>query len=167
MTEPNSEQPEASASWLWQFYVAVGLLVGFAGLVIAMILLSKGDETLWQRRVFVFGAVEAVVFTAVGWLFGREVSRAAVKSAIDDANRSKEAADEARGETRDALAQAAHSEVRAAEEHARGEAVRAAARHLANTPRQADGPHDVGAGPHEVPGGFAAFVEDLYGHPSN
>jgi hypothetical protein len=39
------------------------------------------DETHWSRYVYVFGGLEAIVFTAVGWIFGREVNRTAAETA--------------------------------------------------------------------------------------
>ena len=78
----------------WQFVVAVGLLLGFAGLVIFMLVTADGNADVWERQVYVFGAVEAIVFTAVGWIFGREVHRAGAEDARADADQAKqEAAD--------------------------------------------------------------------------
>jgi len=73
----------------WQFMVAIGLLVGFAGLVVYMLATADGDSAAWERQVYVFGAVEAIVFTAVGWIFGREVHRASAEDARQDAEQAK------------------------------------------------------------------------------
>ena len=74
----------------WQFAVAIGLLVAFTGLVIYMLVTADGDANTWERQVYVFGAVEAIVFTAVGWIFGREVHRANAENAREDANEAKQ-----------------------------------------------------------------------------
>jgi hypothetical protein len=76
----------------WQFVVAVGLLLAFAAMVIYMLATADGDSTAWERQVYVFGAVEAIVFTAVGWIFGREVHRASAQDAREDAKQAKEEA---------------------------------------------------------------------------
>jgi hypothetical protein len=41
--------------------------------------ISPGLE--WDRYVFLFTGVETITFTAVGWLFGREVSRGEIRQA--------------------------------------------------------------------------------------
>ena len=69
--QANDDATLNAARWTWQFVVAVALLVGFVALIVAMMFLARGDETVWQRRVFVFGGAEAIVFTVIGWLFGR------------------------------------------------------------------------------------------------
>lgn len=159
MAEPDGEQQAQPGKWQWQFFVAVGLLVGFAGLVVAMLFLAKVGETMWQRQVYVFGAVEAVVFTAVGWVFGREVSRSAVQSAVDDAQRSKADSIAARERADTALVNANQAEVRAAVERTRGMAIGAAARHLAIGAVGESGPSDVAA---TEGSGLDAFVDELY-----
>ena len=75
-----------------QFIVAVGLLVAFAALVIYMLATADGESAVWERQVYVFGAVEAIVFTAVGWIFGREVHRANAENARQDAKEAKQEA---------------------------------------------------------------------------
>ena len=54
------------------------------------------SETIWSRYTYLLGGLEAVVFTAVGWLFGREVNR---KQAEQAEEATQEAADaKAKGE---------------------------------------------------------------------
>lgn len=159
MSEIDGEQAQ-SGKWQWQFFVAVGLLVGFTGLVVAMLFLAKGGDIVWQRRVYVFGAVEAIVFTVVGWVFGREVGRSAVQSAVDEAERSKVVSAAARERADAALAEAKQAEVQAAAERTRGMAIGAAVRHLAVGGAGESGPSDVAA----TEGlGLAAFIDELYG----
>jgi hypothetical protein len=48
----------------------------------------------WERLVYIFGAIEALAFTAVGWVFGREVNRQRAETAekrADDAESQKDA----------------------------------------------------------------------------
>src|SRR5438552_4915791 len=133
--EPPPDRPtrrEAASRWNRQFIVTIALLVGFAALVVAMVAMADGDEKIWQRRVYVFGAVEAIVFTAIGWLFGREVHRATAESAREDADTAKKDADAARSE---ALQEA----VRSAEIEGKVKAVRAAARSSGPAPTPSPG----------------------------
>ncbi|RSM43826.1 hypothetical protein DMA12_18335 [Amycolatopsis balhimycina DSM 5908] len=61
---------------------AVLLLLGFAALVFFLVgKAESAGEGTWSRFVYLFGAAEALVFTAVGWLFGREVHRQAAQNA--------------------------------------------------------------------------------------
>jgi hypothetical protein len=48
------------------------------------------NQTEWDRWVYVFGAAEAIAFTAVGWVFGKEVNRQRAESAEDRANTAEE-----------------------------------------------------------------------------
>jgi hypothetical protein len=69
------------------FLIAIGILGGFAVLVAYMLDNSgaKVVEKVWSRRLYIFGAVEAIAFTAVGWVFGREVHRSEAKTAKEQA----------------------------------------------------------------------------------
>jgi len=56
--------------------MAVVLAIAFVAFAVFLVLnADTTNATEWQRWVYVFGTAEAVAFTAVGWLFGREVSR--------------------------------------------------------------------------------------------
>lgn len=90
--------------------------LAFLGFIAAVVFLlsvarSSSDQE-WQRLVYVFGGIEAVVFTAVGWLFGREVNRRQAEGA------------EQRADESDKVAKAAIT--RAADLDARGQAAKAA-----------------------------------------
>lgn len=55
--------------------VTVLALAGFAVLAIYLLRHVGDTEVGWSRRIYVFAAIEAIAFAAVGWLFGREVHR--------------------------------------------------------------------------------------------
>ena len=55
-----------------------------------MLSVADGDAQVWERRVYIFSGVEAIVFTAVGWIFGREVHRATAQQAQENAEQAKE-----------------------------------------------------------------------------
>ena len=99
--------------------VAILVLVGFAVFVAYLVIkVTSSSEESWTRLVYLFGAVEALVFTAFGWLFGREVNRGAAKSA------------ETRADTAENRAEVAS--VQAADQKARGEALKAGIEARAN-----------------------------------
>ena len=99
----------------WQFGAALLLIVGFAVVVIYMLGVADGDGQAWERRTYIFSAVEAIVFTAVGWIFGREVHRQTAEHARQDAEAARAEADAKEGEVRELT-----------EEKAKGRALRAA-----------------------------------------
>lgn len=100
----------------WVF--AVGLVILF---VIACVILYHladkpgANEVHWHRYVFVFSAFEAIVFTAVGWVFGREVHLSAAQRALADADDRRREAQNASAEAKNgyALAQAIKGSVAA------------------------------------------------------
>jgi hypothetical protein len=165
------QQSSSPARWSWQFWVAVALVVAFVALAVAMLGLADGSDQAWQRRVYVFGAVEAVVFTAVGWLFGREVHRAEAETAKSDAADAKREAETAREEAKRNATAAAEATRSAAEEHAQARTVAATVRHTTIAGTAGGGPGgDVSLGAAE-PARPAAVVdlkgllEELYGTP--
>ena len=55
---------------------------------------DTGNQQEWERWVYVFGGVEAIAFTAIGWVFGREVNRERAENAeqrADDAQQGEAA----------------------------------------------------------------------------
>lgn len=83
-TDGNSSQDSRVDTWrgFVAVIVAVILLLGFGALVAFLVVQADyASEGTWSRFVYLFGAAEALVFTAVGWLFGREVNRQAAASA--------------------------------------------------------------------------------------
>lgn len=91
--------------------VAVLVVIGFGIFLTFLVINVNSSEQSWTRYVYLFGAAEALLFTAFGWLFGREVNRHAVKSA------------EARADNATGRAEVASTV--AADQKARGEALRA------------------------------------------
>jgi hypothetical protein len=75
MTDP---QPDGTDVSRWKeptFWLAVAILVAFAGFMFLMLRQIATDENTWNRWLFIYGGVEAIVFAAAGYLFGREVHR--------------------------------------------------------------------------------------------
>jgi hypothetical protein len=179
-----SDTPAAAeggqARWTWQFGVAVGLLVGFGVLVVVMMTMADGNDTAWQRRVYLFGAVQALVFTAIGWLFGREVHRSEAQTARRDAEAAQREAQGAREDARGNAAAAAAAQQEAVEERTKGRAVQAAVHSATDAPRETGGAGDAGGGPGDAGYGderapaharhalldLRAMVDELYGPQS-
>jgi len=169
---PQKRKRPDGARWSWQFTVAVVLLLGFAVLVAVMVVAAGApDDKVWERRVYLFGAVEAIVFTAVGWLFGREVHRTAVDTAKQDAEGAREDAAAARDEAKQKADEAARAEQEAVEERTRARTVAAMIAHSEPTGAAASrgASQDAAAGgaradrPARTVVDLQALVRDLYG----
>ena len=142
--------------WRWQFWVAATLIASFVVLTVFMLSWANASDAVWKNRVFVFSSVEAIVFTAVGWTFGREVHRAEVGSARKDAYDAKKDAKE-----KSELASRKAEE--AATERAKGMQLAGAVETFAaGTTHGSDQPSDVSFG--RDSSGFSsqvAFLQDL------
>jgi hypothetical protein len=77
-------------------WMAVVVLVAFGALAWWMMLNSSGSAEIWQRRVYVYGSVEALVFAAAGAIFATEIKRQEVNRATEQAKKAIEEADEAK-----------------------------------------------------------------------
>jgi hypothetical protein len=150
--EPARSTPSAGGTqlpWHFQFTVAAVLILAFVVLTVFMLSWADASDGVWKNRVFVFSSVEAIVFTAVGWIFGREVHRAQAESARKDAQDAKETASRKADE--------------AAEERAKGMRLAGAVESFA-AGADADGrARDVGLdAEHEGPGGRSAQLATLH-----
>jgi hypothetical protein len=143
--------------------VTVALLLAFGALVVVMMInADRATEIVWNRGVYLLGGVEALVFTSVGWMFGKEVHRSEAKTAKDDAAQSKRDATQA-------YAEATAKGEEAAVERTKGRAVKAFARNVvAPSGRDSDdGAQPVGLGGGQAPaatppGGLLGMVEELW-----
>jgi hypothetical protein len=79
--------------------MAVLFLLLYASLSVVLFLVARhASELTWTRYVYVYGAIEAVVFAAAGALFGTHVQREQTRQANE---RVTELEDEARRSTED------------------------------------------------------------------
>lgn len=80
-------------AWLGtaRFVVTVVALAAFAVFIYYLIRHSDAADNVWNRYVYLLTGLEAIVFAAVGWLFGAQVSRPVVEQA-KEAGQAKEAA---------------------------------------------------------------------------
>ena len=85
------------------FWVQLLILVAFLGFSLFMILNADASDPC-GRQVWIFTVLQAIVYTAVGWLFGREVNRGAKEAAEKSADVAKADADTAKAEAADAKA---------------------------------------------------------------
>lgn len=74
--------------------VAVVVVIAYGALVFVLWQVVGDEEIVWGRRLVLFGGVEALVFAAVGWLFGREVNRGAAEQAKDATEQARKESEE-------------------------------------------------------------------------
>ena len=141
---------------------AAVLLVVFLAIGVMMILTADTTDAVWKNRIAIFSAFQALVFGAVGWLFGREVNRVPAEVARVEAQEAKDQAQENAEE-------AAEARVRAAMEETRGRALASA---VTATAASTSGERATGdrrlrttasSAPSAQMAALAAMAEDLYG----
>src|SRR5262245_34336337 len=88
--------------------VAVALLIAGGFLVAFLIQQVNVEEPAWQRYTYIASGVEAVVFAAVGWLFGKEVHR-------EQAEKAEEQREQSETEKTNAVAAAAGAQAKGQE----------------------------------------------------
>jgi hypothetical protein len=114
--DSSSETIEAprvlSGPALW---TAIAVLAAFGALVIWMLATADTQsDAVWQRQIYVYASVEAIVFASAGALFGVQVQRAQVASAEQRAAASDAEAAEAKRSERKANAEAERGRAQAA-----------------------------------------------------
>jgi multidrug efflux pump subunit AcrA (membrane-fusion protein) len=159
--------------------LAFALVVLF--LVAIAVMYRLRDDQYWDRLLFLFGALEALVFAGAGALFGTTVQRGNLEVARKDAQVARQDADEARQDAAQAQASTAEARQEAARhrEEARVLAERgtqladtmrvlaASRRRPARTDRPGAGPEDLE--PATPPSEVASLVElaNLWFPPSS
>jgi hypothetical protein len=76
------------------FWVAIAIIGGFVALLGYMISQLGAGEVRWTRLAFLYGTVEAVLFAAVGAIFGTRVQRERAEHAEARASDAEKRADE-------------------------------------------------------------------------
>ncbi len=82
-----------------EFTLAIVILVGFAALTVYMVSKAATGDPTWSHLVFIYSGVEAIVFSAVGAVFGVTVQR---RQTMEEQNRADEAEKRAESSAADA-----------------------------------------------------------------
>lgn len=68
---PLSEQIRTYAPWIF----AAIILVGYGWIINYLMMRTTVSNEEWLKLTYIFSSVEAIVFTVIGFIFGREVNR--------------------------------------------------------------------------------------------
>ena len=86
-TKEENKQENCPKLFRVQIYFAATIfIIYFIGIYILFTKVDDKtiDETMWNRYLYLFIGIETIVFTAVGFIFGKEVSRVALDNAQKD-----------------------------------------------------------------------------------
>ena len=67
-------------------FIAIVALLGFGVFTVYLVLLSTTQEPEWTRDIYLYGGIEAIAFSAAGFLFGSEVRRRQAEAAEERAS---------------------------------------------------------------------------------
>ena len=66
------------------YAIAIGVLIAYGFFIYFLIGKADAEELDWSRLIYLFSGVEAIVFAAAGFLFGREVNRKRAENAEEE-----------------------------------------------------------------------------------
>lgn len=87
------ERDNKNSFGLIPYIIAIGVLLAYGFFIHFLIGKADAKELDWSRLIYLFSGVEAIVFAAAGFLFGREVNRKRAEHAEEEkkqANQQKE-----------------------------------------------------------------------------
>ena len=157
----------------WKALFIVAVTIGAIYVCFAIVTWNRADdadvagEPIWSRYVLVLQGIEAIAFTAIGWLFGREVHRGEAETAKQDKVEAERRAETERGRTEQVRVEKTEAVLAGKDAESRGrqlaESVRATA--LATpgrtrTPGRAGTPETKGSGDTDGGDELSAVDED-------
>lgn len=91
-----------------KFKLAIIILVAYIIFIASMLYNSDTLELTWTRRLYLFSGLEAIVFAALGYVFGKDIHRVRAENAEQNVDQAKKEADKAKKEAENAKEQAQH-----------------------------------------------------------
>lgn len=78
------------------YAIAIGILIAYGFFIHFLIGKADAKEPDWSRLIYLFSGVEAIVFAAAGFLFGREVNRKRAENAEEEKKQAENQKEEAK-----------------------------------------------------------------------
>lgn len=89
-----AETPRISKLDIWKFIINYGIvvavLIGYGFFVKYLLTCVEVDEPYWSRMILLFSSIEAIAFGALGYVFGKEITKKIAKTAEEGKNEAQE-----------------------------------------------------------------------------
>lgn len=98
-----------------KFTVAIIILIVYLIFIAFMLYKSDAQDTQdlsWSRMLYLFSGIEAIVFAALGYVFGKDIHRIRAEKAEENADQAKKETDKAKKETDNAKATAQEEKIK-------------------------------------------------------
>jgi len=82
-----------------KFVLAIIILIVYLIFIGFMLFKSKIEEPSWSRMLYLFSGIEAIVFAALGYVFGKDIHRIRAEKAEENVEEAKKETDKAKKET--------------------------------------------------------------------
>lgn len=82
-----------------KFKLAIIILVAYIIFIAFMLYESGKEDLIWTRMLYLFSGLEAIVFAALGYVFGKDIHRIRAEKAEENADQAKKETDKAKKET--------------------------------------------------------------------
>ena len=136
-TDPTGDRARYWYTWALAVVLVIAFMAG------NYLLYRTADDkattdVVWSRYIYLYGGIQAIVFTAVGWIFGREVNRGAAEVATKQVDATTRQLDDANAQAENARTDAAavrDVNARLSGEATKGRALADAVRSLADPAR--------------------------------
>ncbi|MFD2568756.1 hypothetical protein [Pseudotenacibaculum haliotis] len=76
----------AIAPWIF----AGIILVGYGKFIKHLLEMAGVENNVWERATYIFSSIEAIVYTAVGFIFGKEVNKSRASTAEKNEQKQKQ-----------------------------------------------------------------------------
>lgn len=87
--------------FILNYGIALVILVAYGFIMKQLFGQTAIDELEWTRSIWLFSSLEAAAFGALGYIFGREITKTVVQSVESDRDRAQEEAEQAETEKQD------------------------------------------------------------------
>lgn len=93
-------EPRITKLDIWKFIINYGIvltvLISYGFFVKYLLTCIETDEPYWSRMILLFSSIEAIAFGALGYVFGKEITKKVAKTAEEGQKNAKEEAKEAK-----------------------------------------------------------------------
>ncbi|WP_433811395.1 hypothetical protein [Flavobacterium johnsoniae] len=97
--EQNKPASQGDSLGLPKFAAAIVLFIAYLIFIAYMLHESKTTELAWTRMLYIFSGLEAIVFAALGYVFGKDIHRIRAEKAEENEVKAKKEADTAKRES--------------------------------------------------------------------